>query len=83
MEKGENMGATFKTIAMEALNLPKDQRLTLAHRILTSVEPVPGQAVAAAWEREIRERIRRYDAGLTKDVSAAQVFAELDEKLRV
>jgi hypothetical protein len=55
----------------------------LAHRILTSVEPVPGQAVAAAWEREIRERIRRYDAGLTKDVSAAQVFAELDEKLRV
>ena len=70
------------TIAADALLLPKDQRFTLAHRILSSVEPKLDPSAEAAWDAEIRERIRKYDAGLSKVVAGSEVFAELDKKLQ-
>ena len=73
---------SLDTIASEALLLPKDQRLTLAHRILASVEPEMPADVEAAWDLEIRERISRYDAGRTVAVSGQEVFAELDKRLK-
>ena len=73
---------SFENIASEALLLPEDQRFTLAHRILSSVEPETEARVEAAWDIEIRERIRRYDAGLTMGLSGREVFAELDKKLK-
>jgi DUF1009 family protein len=72
---------SLETIAADALQLPKDQRFTLAHRILSSVEPEPDAEAEAAWDAEIRERIRRYDAGQTVAVSGVVVFAELDRRL--
>jgi hypothetical protein len=69
---------SLESIASEALLLPKDQRFTLAQRILSSVEP----EADAAWDLEIRERIKRYDAGLTMGISGQDVFAELDKKLK-
>ena len=73
---------SLETIASEALLLPKDQRFTLAHRILASMEPEMPADVEAAWDLEIRERIGRYDAGSTVAVSGQQVFAELDKRLK-
>ena len=73
---------SLEDIASEALLLPKDQRFTLAHRILSSVEPDVKAEAEAAWVLEIRERIRRYDAGLTSAVPGQEVFAELDKKLK-
>ncbi len=35
-----------------------------------------------AWDEEIRERIRKYNAGLTKGIPGPEVFEELDELLR-
>lgn len=72
---------SLQTLAEDALQLPKDQRLTLAHRILDSVEPEADAAVEAAWDAEIRDRIRKYDAGQAVTVSAEDVFAELDRRL--
>ncbi len=73
---------SLENIASEALLLPKDQRFTLAHRILSSVEPEMEAGAEAAWEGEIRERIRRYDAGMTAGLSGQEVFAGLDKKLK-
>ena len=73
---------SLEDIASEALLLPKDQRFTLAHRILSSVEPEVKTEAEDAWATEIRERIRRYDAGLTSGVPGREVFAELDKKLK-
>jgi putative addiction module component (TIGR02574 family) len=73
---------SIENIEAEALLLPKDQRLTLAHRILSSVEPEAEAGAEAAWDTEIRERIRRYDAGLSSVVSGDEVFAKLDKKLK-
>ena len=73
---------TLENIASEALLLPKDQRLTLAHRILASVEPDVLEEMDAAWDEEIRARIKRYDSGLAVGIPGAKVFQELDKKLK-
>ena len=76
------MSESVDSIVAEAVLLPPDQRLTLAHKILSSVEPAPSQETDAAWELEIRERIARYDAGELQAIPAAEVFAELDRRLQ-
>lgn len=73
---------SLENIASEAMLLPKDQRFALAHRILSSVEPETKTEVESAWDTEIRERIKKYDVGLTMGVSGREVFAELDKKLK-
>lgn len=65
----------------EACELPGDQRLTLAHRVLASNEPPPSDDVEQAWDVEIRGRIKRYDEGRGKSRSASEVFADLDRRL--
>ena len=76
------MSEAVDTIIAEAVRLPPDQRLTLAHRILTSVEPKESTETEAAWDKEIRERIARFDAGEVRSIPAVEVFAELDRRLR-
>jgi putative addiction module component (TIGR02574 family) len=76
------MSESVDTIVAEAARLSIDQRLTLAHKILTSVEPEPSSETDAAWDREIRERMARYDAGQVQAIPAAEVFAELDRRLQ-
>lgn len=75
------MTQTIDLLAQDAIQLPPDQRLTLARRILASVEPEGSPAINAAWEAAIRERIGRYDAGESKGIPASEVFAELDRRL--
>ena len=67
---------------MGALLLPQDERLILVHRILASVEPELDLGAEAAWDMEIRERIKKYDAGGSAGIPAAEVFSELDKKLK-
>lgn len=76
------MNGPMETLISEVMQLPPDQRLTLAHRILSSVEPEESTEIDAAWDREIRERIARYDAGGVRSIPASEVFGELDRRLR-
>jgi putative addiction module component (TIGR02574 family) len=76
------MNPSIETIASEAMQLPEDQRLTLANRILESVEPAVDPGLEHAWDMEIRERIRRFDAGQSAGIPLSEVFAELDKKLK-
>ena len=73
------MAATFESLSKDALDLPADQRLTLAHRLLDSVEPDPEPGAEAAWEAEIVRRIERLKSGESKVIPAAEVFARLRE----
>jgi len=72
---------TIEEILQEAEHLPLEQRLTLAHRLLSSSEPNPSPEVEEAWGLEIRERIMRYDQGQTQSRPASEVFSELDHQL--
>ena len=49
------MSEPIDTIVSDAMHLPPDQRLTVAHRILTSVEPETSSEIEAAWDAEIRQ----------------------------
>jgi putative addiction module component (TIGR02574 family) len=73
---------SLEAIASEALLLPEDQRFNLARRILSSVEPETEAEAEVAWDMEIRERIKKYDAGLTSGIPGQEVFSELDKKLK-
>lgn len=70
-------------ILQEAANLPEDQRLTLAHKILLVGEPRFSQSVENAWDVEIRDRIARYDRGETSARPASEVFANIDRQLKL
>lgn len=72
---------TIENILHEAEQLPADQRLTLANKILTSAEPKFHPSVEAAWDEEIRSRIDRIDRGETTARSVEEVFARLDSAL--
>ena len=76
------MNGSVETLTAEAMRLPLDQRLTLAHRLLSSVEPTVSECVDSAWDAEIRERIARFDEGNAGAIPAVDVFAELDRRLR-
>lgn len=71
------MAATFDTLVQDALILPPDQRIALAHHLLSSFDPAPDPGAEAAWEQEIAQRIERADAGEITPVPAAEVFARL------
>lgn len=76
------MAKAIESLVSQAIRLPPDQRMTLAYRILSSVEPAPSEESEADWDAEIRARIARYDAGGVKTVPASEVFAELDRRLK-
>ena len=75
------MVATLETVSHDALILPPDQRLQLAHRLLASVERERTTEavidVEDAWDGEIARRLAKHAAGETKASPAADVFARL------
>jgi putative addiction module component (TIGR02574 family) len=76
------MNGSVETLTADAMQLPLDQRLTLAHRLLSSVEPTASAAVDSEWHAEIRERMARFDEGHASAIPAVEVFTELDRRLR-
>ena len=71
------MNATLESIACEALELPPDQRDTLAHRLLTTIDLEPEVGAAQSWKKVIDRRIQNYDQGHSTTIPAAEVFAKL------
>ena len=71
------MTATFDELAQEALVLSAEERIALAHRLLSSVELNLDPDAEAAWEQEIVRRIAESDAGEVTPIVAAEVFARL------
>ena len=71
------MNAALDQISLVALILPQDQRVALAFKLLTSIEPDPEPECEMAWSNEIFRRIQNYDTGESKSVPATQVFDRL------
>ncbi|MEM9478870.1 MAG: addiction module protein [Verrucomicrobiota bacterium] len=71
------MQDTLEAVSEPALELPPDQRLTLARRLLESVDLEPDPSAPAAWENEIAQRIKRLDSGESKTIPASEVFERL------
>jgi putative addiction module component (TIGR02574 family) len=70
-----------QAIADHLLALPPHDRARLAALLLASLEGVePG--AEAAWDDEIARRVQELDAGQVQGISAAEVFAEVERRLR-
>ena len=70
-----------EALAEQLLTWPTSDRAQLAALLLAGLEPSEPD-VAAAWDEEIARREAELDSGLVKGVSAADVFADLDRRLR-
>ena len=73
--------SSIQKLVEEARNLPDDQKLTLANRLLELAEQAMTDDVEDEWDSELRARIQAYDEGRSQTKSAGQVFQNLDSKL--
>jgi putative addiction module component (TIGR02574 family) len=71
------MPPTLDALSQDALVLPPDERVTLAYRLLVSVEPSPEPGAEEAWAAEIATRIARFDSGEPQPLAAREVFDRL------
>ena len=75
------MVLNLEQLTEQAQQLTKDQRFTLAHRILKGIEPDADSTYSAAWETTIIQRIADFKSGKTKSIPADNVFAKIDKRL--
>lgn len=68
-------------LAEQLLTWPTADRARLAALLLASMEPSESD-VEAAWDDEIARRAAELDSGEVRGIPAADVFAELDRRLR-
>ena len=70
-----------EALADQLLALPSADRARLAALLLASLEG-GDRGAAAAWDGEIGKRARELDGGQVSGVPAADVFAEVERRLR-
>jgi len=75
------MSKAFEEIVSEATQLSREQRLELASLLLELNEGSGGAEVSAAWEREIRARIRAVDENQVEGVSFEAVMRDAEDRL--
>jgi len=75
------MPKALDEIAKEAMDLPARQRLALAEFLLESAEAAADPEAEAAWESEIRDRIRAIDEDRVVGVAYEDVMREAEKQL--
>ena len=73
---------TINQLIQKVIQLPEDQRLSLAHKLLMASEPECSEDVQKAWDMEIRNRIALYDSGETHSRPAREAFKKVDIHLK-
>jgi putative addiction module component (TIGR02574 family) len=63
-----------------ALSLPGQERLSVARRILESIEPEAGEEVERAWEAEIIKRVEKIDSGAAKFRPWEEIKKDFDSR---
>jgi putative addiction module component (TIGR02574 family) len=78
------MALPLKKLEAEALELSRQERSQLAHRLIVSLDeeaPDDPAEVAQAWADEIQRRVAHLESGNAELIPAEQVFAELRNRL--
>jgi len=70
-----------QAVAAHLLTLPAQDRARLAALLLASLEGADSGA-ATAWDEEIARRTGQLDAGEVQGVPAAEIFAEVERRLK-
>ena len=74
------MAAEVERVVEQALSLPGMERLSVARRILESIEPEASEEVERAWEAEIIKRVETIDSGAAKFRSWEELKKDFDSR---
>ena len=69
------MSATLERLRNEALELPLPERKELLHELIDSISDGKDESVEAAWDAEIRRRIREVEEGKVECIPHEEVMA--------
>jgi putative addiction module component (TIGR02574 family) len=75
------MSMALEDVTREAIELPRQQRLALAHLLIELDDPVSDADVEAAWEAEIQARARAVKEGRAEGIPYEQALARVDRRL--
>lgn len=75
------MTAAYMAIESRVLKWSPARRITLAERLLESVEDFASERIENDWRREIARRVRSVESGGEKGISSRRVFADARKKL--
>ena len=71
---------TLDTVLEAALNLPPENRVTLAEKLLESLDARDQAEIDAAWGAEGERRLAAIERGEARTVPAEEVFRSLKER---
>jgi putative addiction module component (TIGR02574 family) len=75
------MPTTLEQVTKDAMDLPPRQKLALAEFLLESAEAAADPEAEAAWDSEIRDRIRAIDEGRVAGGSYEDVMRSAEARL--
>lgn len=75
------MPKALEEVTKEAMDLPPRQRLALASFLLESADAASDPDAEAAWDSEIRDRIREIDEGRVTGIAYVDVMREAERRL--
>jgi len=76
------MPHTSEDVVKIAMDLSPEDRLVLAEILLQSTEATEEAEVSAAWDVEIRERIRAIEEGRVIGIPHEEVMREMEARLK-
>ena len=75
------MPTALEQVTKEAMDLPPRQKLALAEFLLESADAAADPEAEAAWDSEIRDRIRAIDEGCITGVAYEDVMRAAEGRL--
>lgn len=75
------MPKALEEVCKEAMDLPPRERLALASFLLESADAASDPDAEAAWDSEIRDRIRVIDEGHVTGIAYADAMQEAERRL--
>ena len=76
-----SMPKALAEVTKEAMDLPPRQKLVLAGLLLESADAGADPEAEAAWDSEIRDRIRAIDEGRVAGIAYEAVMCEAERRL--
>jgi putative addiction module component (TIGR02574 family) len=74
------MATGFEEITKEVVDLPRHHRLALVRLLLDLDRPERGEEIDAAWDEEIRARVKAVDDGRVGGVPYEKIKKEMAER---
>jgi putative addiction module component (TIGR02574 family) len=75
------MPTALEQVTKEAMDLPPREKLALAEFLIASTEGAADPGAEAAWDTEIRDRIRAIEEGRVTGIAYADVMRAAEGRL--